>query len=92
MACDNMKAEFSETAVKDLEDVDKATYTAFRKHLQKIAMMPPTRHMRHGLPFNIEEVGQGRIAYQVDDENETLYIIRCFSDHKEYEKWYNSIG
>lgn len=87
-----MEVEFSETAIKDLEDMDKATYTAFRKYLQKIAMMPPRRHMRHGLPFNIEEVGQGRIAYQVDDENGTLYIIRCFCDHKEYEKWYSSMG
>jgi mRNA-degrading endonuclease RelE of RelBE toxin-antitoxin system len=87
-----MKVELSEKALEDLEGMDKATYSAFRKHLLKIAAMPPRRHMRHGLPYNIEEVGQGRIAYQVDDEDETLYIIRCFSDHKEYEKWYNSMG
>jgi mRNA-degrading endonuclease RelE of RelBE toxin-antitoxin system len=87
-----MKVELSGTAWKDLEGMDKAAYIAFRKHLQKIAMMSPRRHMRHGLPYNIEEVGQGRIAYHVDDESETLYIVRCFSDYKEYEKWYNSMS
>lgn len=86
-----MKIEISEKAITDLEAMDKATYTAFRKHLQKISMMPPRRHLRHGVPYNVEEVGQGRIAYQVDNVSEVLYIIRCFADHKEYEKWYNSI-
>ncbi len=85
-----MKVEFSENAVKDLDAMDKATYISFRKHLMKITMLPPRRHLRHGMPYSIEEVGQGRIAYQVDDEDETLYIIRCFAAHKEYEKWYNS--
>jgi mRNA-degrading endonuclease RelE of RelBE toxin-antitoxin system len=60
-----MKVEFSENAIKDLEEMDKPTYISLRKHLQKIAVMPPRRHMRHGVPYIIEEVGQGRIAYQV---------------------------
>lgn len=87
-----MKIEISENAFKDLDDMDKATYSTFRKHLIKISEMPPRRHMRHGVPYSVEEVGQGRIAYRIDSESETLYIVRCFSDHKEYEKWYNSIG
>jgi mRNA-degrading endonuclease RelE of RelBE toxin-antitoxin system len=91
MACDNMRIEISEKAVKDLDDMDKATYLNFRKHLAKISKMPPRRHMRHGVPVNVGEVGQCRIAYRVDAENEVMYIIRCFSDHKEYEKWYNSV-
>jgi mRNA-degrading endonuclease RelE of RelBE toxin-antitoxin system len=87
-----MKVEISVKAIEDLEAMDKATYVSFRKHLQKIAMTPPRRHMRHGVPYNVEEVGQGRIAYHIGEDDETLYIIRCFSDHKEYEKWYNSMG
>ena len=47
--------------------------------------MPPGRHLKFGLAYNIEDVGQGRIVYQV--KNDTIYIIRCFSTHKEYEKW-----
>lgn len=85
-----MKIEILEKAVKDLDDMDKATYLNFRKHLAKISKMPPRRHMKHGVPVNVEEVGQGRIAFHIDAENEVLFIIRCFSDHKEYEKWYNA--
>jgi mRNA-degrading endonuclease RelE of RelBE toxin-antitoxin system len=43
-----MKVEFSDKAIKDPEEMDKATYISFRKHLQKMAVMPPRRHMRHG--------------------------------------------
>ncbi len=47
--------------------------------------MPPRKHLKHGVPFFKENVDQGRIAYQV--EGDTIYIVRCFKHHKEYDKW-----
>ena len=71
-----------------MDKMDNAIYDLFNKHIDKIAQLPLRRHLKFGLPFNVEELGQGRIIYQVN--NETLYIIRCFTSHKDYEKWYKS--
>ncbi len=84
-----MKIIFFESAEKELEKLDKATNMLFGKHIEKIVSMPPRRHLKFGLPFNVEEVTrQARIVYKIEDE--TISIIRCFSTRKEYEKWYKS--
>ena len=84
-----MKLEFSEKAEEELDAIDKSLRKLFIKHAEKIAAMPPRRHMRFGLPFNVEEVTrQARIAYNI--EKETCYILHCFKNHKEYERWYKS--
>ena len=86
---DCMKIIFFESAEKELEKLDKPTNLLFGKHIEKIAFMPLRRHLKFGLPFNVEEVTkQARIAYKIEDE--TIYIIHCFGTHKEYEKWYKS--
>ena len=84
-----MKITFFETAEKELEKLDKATNILFGKHIEKIASMPPRKHLRFGLPFNVEEVTkQSRLVYKI--EGETINIIHCFGTHKEYERWYKS--
>jgi len=44
--------------------------------------------IKFGLPFNVEQVNQGRIIYDV--ESGTMHMLRCFSTHKDYEKRYQS--
>jgi len=83
-----MEVKYYELAEVDLDTMDNATYLLFDKHIDKISYMPPRRHLKFGMPFNVEEIGQGRIVYNI--KNDTLYIIRCFRTHKEYEKWYKS--
>jgi len=84
-----MKIEFSEKAEKELDAIDKSLRKLFLKHAEKIVSMPPRRHMRFGLPFNVEEVTrQARMVYNI--EKETYYILHCFKNHKEYERWYKS--
>jgi mRNA-degrading endonuclease RelE of RelBE toxin-antitoxin system len=84
-----MKTEFSEKAEKELGEIDKSLRELFIKHAEKIALMPPTRHMRFDLPFNVEEVTrQARMVYNIEEE--TCYILHCFKNHKEYERWYKS--
>ncbi|MEA3255542.1 MAG: hypothetical protein U9Q22_06875, partial [Candidatus Altiarchaeota archaeon] len=59
------------------------------KHLRKIQSMPPRRHMKYGIPHHIEEVTkQARVVYRTQSQD--IYIIRCFKNHKEYERWYKS--
>ena len=84
-----MKVEVSKRADYDLSKMDGSIVNLFLKHFDKIGEIPPRRHLRFGLPFNVEEVTkQARFIY--NDENNTITILRCFSTHKEYEKWYKS--
>ncbi len=84
-----MEAVFSEKAEKELDDADTSLRKLFLKHAEKIASIPPGRHLRFGLPFNVEEVTrQARIVYHI--ENDTCHILHCFRTHKEYERWYKS--
>lgn len=84
-----MNVVFSEKAKKELDDIDQSLRKLFIKHTEKIITMPLKRHMRFGLPYNVEEVTkQARIIYNF--EGDTCYILRCFKTHKEYERWYKS--
>lgn len=85
---DILKLIINEKAVEDLDGMDNGQRDFFLKHINKIAVMPPRRHMKYGIPYHVEEVGQGRLIYDMEDE--VLTVIRCFSTHKEYEKWFRS--
>ena len=43
----------------------------------------------HSLRYQVEEVGQHRIAFEVDERARTksIYFI---GNHKQYEKWYKN--
>ncbi|MBU2100549.1 hypothetical protein KKG83_07895 [Candidatus Micrarchaeota archaeon] len=84
-----MKLEFSEKAEKELDAMDKTLRRLFVKHAEKVSNMPPGRHLRFGLPFNVEEVTrQNRMVYHI--EKEICSILHCFKNHKEYERWFKS--
>ncbi len=84
-----MEAIFSPKAQKALDEMDNTLRIIFLKHAEKIASGPEQRHMRFGLPFYVEEVTrQARLVYNFDAGS--LFIVRCFATHKEYEKWYKS--
>ncbi|MDO8625310.1 MAG: hypothetical protein Q7R47_04465 [Candidatus Diapherotrites archaeon] len=84
-----MEVLFSPKAQKSLDEMDATLRKLFLGHAEKIASNPNQRHMRFGLPFFVEEVTRSaRLAYHI--ESETLFVVRCFATHKEYEKWYKS--
>ena len=84
-----MNTLFSEKAEKELDEMEKNLRKLFLKHAEKITEMPPKRHLRFGLPFNVEEVTrQTRMIYNFKENK--CYILHCFKTHKEYERWYKS--
>lgn len=79
----------SEYAEKELDKMDSEIRTRFLKHLVRIQQYPPRKHLRFGLPFNVEKVTkQARIIYQI--EKDDIFVLHCFDSHKEYEKWFKS--
>ena len=84
-----MQIKFSEKAEAELDKMDKSLQKFFLKHTAKIAQIPQRRHMRFGLPFNVEDITkQARMIFQTEEK--IFYVLHCFKNHKEYERWYKS--
>ena len=84
-----MTVHISPKAEEQLDSFADELRKKFVKHFRKIDSMPPRRHMKHGIPYHVEEVTkQARIIYAY--ENQDIHILHCFQNHKEYERWYKS--
>ena len=84
-----MKIRISEKAERELDEMEPKLRELFVKHMEKLIDMPPRRHLKFGMPFDVEDVTQqARMIYY--PEGEVLYILKCFKNHKEYERWYKS--
>lgn len=82
-----MKSEFTDEGRQDFLALEKQLQVFFKKHIEKLLQMPPRRHLKFGVPHNVEDVTrQARMVYNI--ENETLFVVKCFATHNEYEKWY----
>jgi len=76
--------ELSDIAEQDLDGMDKWHRTLFIKRFDKLVEMPPRRHFRR---YCIENVGAGRIVYEIKHDIGMILVVRCFADHKEYDSW-----
>jgi len=84
-----MEIDWSDQSKKDMKAFERKLQGFFLSHADKLSIMPPRRHLKHGLPWNVEDVTkQARLVYLAD--NDALRVIRCFATHKEYERWYQS--
>jgi phage-related protein len=84
-----MKLIFSDSARKEMENLEKELKYLFIKHLEKMQRATPHKHMKYGIPCHVEKVTrQARIVYNIKEEQ--IYILHCFASHKEYERWYKS--
>ncbi|MFH0861918.1 MAG: hypothetical protein V1875_02705 [Candidatus Altiarchaeota archaeon] len=82
-----MELLFSDNAKRQLEKLPPSMKPIFLKHFEKILEMPPRRHMKYGIPYHVDEVTkQAGIVFECEDEK--VRIVQCFTDHKEYERWY----
>jgi hypothetical protein len=86
-----MQVIFDEDAWRDLKKMDPGERILFHQHVKKLVETGPRRHFSHGIDAYKDNVGaDGRMPFLRDDDEETLRILRCFTDHKDYEKWYKS--
>lgn len=84
-----MKIEFSDNGRKDFLSLQRPLQIFFKKHFEKLCVMPPRRHLKAGLPYFVGNVTKAaRFAYDI--QGDTLFIVRFFATHKEYEKWFKS--
>jgi mRNA-degrading endonuclease RelE of RelBE toxin-antitoxin system len=85
-----MEYRVFDQALEEIQKMDRGLQKRFIKHIEKVANMPPRRHLRHGNPHYVEKVTRGaRFAYKIEDG--TIHVVRCFATHKEYENWYRQL-
>lgn len=56
------------------------------KKIKRILEGLPGRHLRYGVDFFVEDVGQYRICYK-SFEDKKIRRFYFVGDHKEYEQW-----
>ncbi len=78
--------EFAKGWEQYFEKLDKSMRERVWKKIQQLKTLHHSRHLKQGLGFFISEVGQYRIAYEIDETRKTK-IIHFVGDHKQYEKW-----
>ena len=84
-----MELIFSDSARREIVDLEQELKSLFIKHLEKMQKAPPRKHMKYGIPCHVEKVTkQARIVYDI--KGKIIYVLHCFATHKEYERWYKS--
>ncbi|MFH1095231.1 MAG: hypothetical protein V1728_03365 [Candidatus Micrarchaeota archaeon] len=69
--------------------LDRGVQTRIAKKLAQLERPEfVSRHLRHGKPHYVAEVGGYRIAYLQDDKNMERRVV-FIGMHKEYERWYS---
>ncbi|HRS42529.1 MAG TPA: hypothetical protein P5530_01470 [Candidatus Diapherotrites archaeon] len=83
-----MQLLVSDKAYKDIEKFSSDLKKQIYNHFLKISQEDISRkHLHYGLPYFVEKIGYScRIIYDIQDNK--IFIIRIFDDHKNYEKWY----
>jgi phage-related protein len=84
-----MEIIFSDSARREMEDLEQELQYLFIEHFEKMQRGSHRKHMKYGIPCHVEKVTkQARIVYDI--KGDLIYILHCFANHKEYERWYKS--
>jgi hypothetical protein len=84
-----MELIFSDSAKKEIENLEQEMKSIFIKHLEKMQSSPLRKYLKHGIPCHVEKVTrQARIVFNI--KGERIYILHCFASHKEQERWHKS--
>ncbi len=65
--------------------LDNSIQIKILKKIEKLQYLPPGRHLKQGIDYFVEEIGQYRVAYNLKSKNhKKIYFV---GTHKDYEKW-----
>ena len=83
--------EFEAEAKKQFFKLDKSVQDEIEKKMKKLERDDfVSRHLKHGVPVFVEEVGQYRIVFKTREDMKQKRVV-FIGNHKEYEKWYKSV-
>lgn len=80
---------FHPKALERLNALDRSVQMKLYKKIAQLENGLPARHLKHGLPYFVVELGSYRIAFVVEpDKTRKIFFV---GDHKEYKNWYKSL-
>ena len=65
--------------------MDASTRSKIGKKIEQLPEILHARHLKHGFPFFVVEVGQCRIVFKQENNIRTIYFV---GNHKQYERFY----
>ncbi|MEW6329799.1 MAG: hypothetical protein AB1468_06850 [Candidatus Micrarchaeota archaeon] len=68
------------------KDFDKAVQLRIMKKIFQLQQPLGSRHLKHGLPYFVEEIAGYRIIFKIFEDRK-LKRIEFVGNHKQYEKW-----
>ncbi len=71
--------------------LDNSVKKQIMKKVMQLQNPLPARHLKFGLDFYVEDVGQYRICYKIDETRQAK-VFYFAGTHKEYEKWLGMLG
>ena len=84
------EVSFEEDAERMLGKMDKSVrQRILKKAIQLENDGSISRHLRHGVPCFVEEVGGYRIAFVIKEKQKRILFV---GDHKQYVRWYSGKG
>lgn len=82
---------FTDEAVEQLFfKIDKSERIKIYKKIKKLKNLKKRRHLKFGLSFFVEEMGQYRVVYE-NIEEKKIININFIGNHKDYEKFLGSL-
>ena len=79
----------SELFISQLKQLDKGIKERIRKKIEKIKTGKKRRHLKSGFPYFVEEIGQYRILYSLNNKKKEITLM-FVGKHKDYERYYAS--
>ena len=74
-----------------LEKMDNSPRERYFKALGKLEREDARfRHLKHGLPFFVDEAGGNRIVFEEDKTKKTRSVLFA-GNHDEYQEWYSGV-
>jgi mRNA-degrading endonuclease RelE of RelBE toxin-antitoxin system len=82
--------EFDEEWDFYFKKLDKSVRERILKKIEKLKtdwnIGSFSRHLRHGAPYPVQEIGKYRLCFRLKDKEKVIRIYFA-DDHKDYEKW-----
>jgi len=87
MPNDEWKVVLEESALGQINCLDKPIRERIKKKLETMRLISPTRTLKRHAETWVQDVGGYRIMYLADFKSKTKTIV-FIGDHKEYERKY----
>jgi len=70
----------------EFSTLDRSVQSRILRKIEQMKEKPARKHLKTGLGYFVEKVGQYRIVFVNDEKSQTKYVYFVGS-HKSYERW-----